>query len=648
MIFTTTQTTVNSFSQIVLRNRSSDVGGCRIVSINNGANSSDLSIVTGDTGEKVRIDASGNVYVSSGKFGVGNAATSTPSHLLTVQDSGASGLAKIYSTTGTVTDGQKILEIRADDDANPVAYDLLNVAQGDKERLVVTGEGDTTLKRWTAGNGTGANTVLTLAVDDQPTGTDMAAGDGTRLLFKIPAADTSKVGASIDAIRAAATDSDSSTDLRFMVSQNDETLDTAMTISSTGLVTATSANQTTLSVVSSNAGFGGQSINASDGTNGKPIISFQRGGAEKAYDYVGTDNKRYFNVNSADRMSIDTAGVVSTTGNVAINHSSPNTQLDIKSTPLTVGASGLTKDNCRQLGLLITPGGTGSNTNGDIYSGLALGDGFAGMYGYDDGSGSATGLGLFTGNGTTVVERLQIRSDGVFCINTTSAAVATQNTDLGLNLNGSSQGRIYATASAHHDFNRTTAGEMFRFRAATTEVGSISVTASATAYNTSSDYRLKENLEPLTNALDRIEQLPVYRFNFKSDPEKIVDGFVAHEVSEFVPEAISGTKDGMQTVVVKEAVEAVEYQPAIEAVEYQAATYYEEGDELPEGVQVGDIKTEEIQAVEYQPEIEAVEAQEEITEEQPLYQGIDQSKLVPLLVAAVKELKAKVEALENA
>ena len=118
------------------------------------------------------------------------------------------------------------------------------------------------------------------------------------------------------------------------------------------------------------------------------------------------------NVSASSHLTISSTGVVSTTGNVAINHASPNTQLDIKSTPLTVGASGLTKDNCRQLGLLITPGGTGSNTNGDIYSGFALGDGYAGMYGYDDGSGSATGLGLFTGNSTTVVERLKIDSAG--------------------------------------------------------------------------------------------------------------------------------------------------------------------------------------------------------------------------------------------
>jgi hypothetical protein len=135
------------------------------------------------------------------------------------------------------------------------------------------------------------------------------------------------------------------------------------------------------------------------------------------YDHNASDASGKFQIfsggnTSTARVVIDGAGVVSTTGHVAINHSSPNTQLDIKSTPLTVGASGLTKDNCRQLGLLITPGGTGSNTNGDIYSGLALGDGFAGMYGYDGGSGSATGLGIFTGNGTTVKERIRITDGG--------------------------------------------------------------------------------------------------------------------------------------------------------------------------------------------------------------------------------------------
>jgi len=185
--------------------------------------------------------------------------------------------------------------------------------------------------------------------------------------------------------------------------------------------------------------------------------------------------------------------------------------------------------------------------------------------------------------------------------------------------------QLYTSAGAS-----TSTNYQVRFYNGNGLVGSIVTDGSATAFNTSSDYRLKENVTALTGALDRLDSIPVYNFNFKADPSKTVDGFLAHEVAEFVPEAISGEKDEMETVVVTKAVEAVE------AV---AATLYVEGDELPDGVAIGDEKT---------PAVEAVEAVAEVTEEQPKYQGIDQSKLVPLLVAAVKELKAKVTALENA
>jgi hypothetical protein len=112
-------------------------------------------------------------------------------------------------------------------------------------------------------------------------------------------------------------------------------------------------------------------------------------------------------------------------------------------------------------------------------------------------------------------------------------------------------------------------------------VGSISQNGSTTAYNTSSDYRLKENITDLTNATDRLKQLAPKRFNFKADADTTVDGFIAHEVSSIVPEAITGTKD-------------------------------------------------------------AVDA-----DGNPEYQGIDQSKLVPLLVATIKELEARIAALES-
>ena len=111
-------------------------------------------------------------------------------------------------------------------------------------------------------------------------------------------------------------------------------------------------------------------------------------------------------------------------------------------------------------------------------------------------------------------------------------------------------------------------------------VGSIVTTASSTSYNTSSDYRLKENVVPIENAVARIDSLNPVRFNFTSDPTRTVDGFLAHEVTPVVPEAITGEKDAVD----------------------------EDGN--------------------------------------PVYQGIDQAKLVPLLVAAVQELSARVAELE--
>ena len=120
------------------------------------------------------------------------------------------------------------------------------------------------------------------------------------------------------------------------------------------------------------------------------------------------------------------------------------------------------------------------------------------------------------------------------------------------------------------------------------QVGSISLSTSGTTYNTSSDYRLKENATAISDGITRLKTLKPYRFNFKINPTQTVDGFFAHEVTA-VPEAITGTKDEVDS------------------------------------------------------------------DNNPVYQGIDQSKLVPLLTAALQEaiteietLKTKVAALESA
>ena len=138
-----------------------------------------------------------------------------------------------------------------------------------------------------------------------------------------------------------------------------------------------------------------------------------------------------------------------------------------------------------------------------------------------------------------------------------------------------------------------------------TSVGSIVVTASATAYNTSSDYRLKENVVSMDNASDRVLALNPVRFNFIADPDKTVDGFLAHEAQEIVPEAVTGSKDAMRT-------EEYEVSPAV----------------LDED---GNVVTEAVMG----------------TREVPDYQGIDQSKLVPLLTKALQEALERIAVLES-
>jgi len=78
------------------------------------------------------------------------------------------------------------------------------------------------------------------------------------------------------------------------------------------------------------------------------------------------------------------------------------------------------------------------------------------------------------------------------------------------------------------------------------EVGAINTSGSSTIYATSSDYRLKENVDYTWDATTRLKQLKPARFNFiADDTNTLVDGFLAHEVSSVIPEAIVGAKDAV-------------------------------------------------------------------------------------------------------
>ncbi len=92
--------------------------------------------------------------------------------------------------------------------------------------------------------------------------------------------------------------------------------------------------------------------------------------------------------------------------------------------------------------------------------------------------------------------------------------------------------------------------ELIEFRNPNGTVGDIKTNGTSTTYNTSSDYRLKENVDYTWDATTRLKQLKPARFNFKVDADTTVDGFLAHEVQDIVPQAVSGEKDGekMQSI----------------------------------------------------------------------------------------------------
>ncbi len=145
-----------------------------------------------------------------------------------------------------------------------------------------------------------------------------------------------------------------------------------------------------------------------------------------------------------------------------------------------------------------------------------------------------------------------------------------------------------------------------------TGVGSISSpNNSSTAYNTSSDYRLKENIAPMTGALGVVSQLKPVTYNWKVDGSS-GQGFIAHELQAVVPDCVTGDKDATR-------IEQYEITPAI------PVTYDEEANE-------------------FTPAVEAVMGEREV----PSYQGIDTSFLVATLTAAIQEQQAIITEQANA
>lgn len=186
----------------------------------------------------------------------------------------------------------------------------------------------------------------------------------------------------------------------------------------------------------------------------------------------------------------------------------------------------------------------------------------------------------------------------------------------------------------------TTTGSVAQFYYSGSFKGSISVTGSATAYNTTSDYRLKENITPVQGAADIVKAMQPVTYTFKSDGSWH-DGFLAHELQELHPRAVIGEKDAMkdEEYEVTPAVYEDIIIPAVEAVAEVPAVYDDEGV----------LVSEMVPAVEAQPERTEQQLVSEAvmgTRSVPDYQGVDYSKLTPILTAALQEALNKIDALE--
>jgi hypothetical protein len=138
-------------------------------------------------------------------------------------------------------------------------------------------------------------------------------------------------------------------------------------------------------------------------------------------------------------------------------------------------------------------------------------------------------------------ELMRITSGGDVLVGTTSI-----NGEGGITVRSNASGG--SNGAARILFNRantTSISSVIEFNNNNSPVGSITYTNTATSYNETSDYRLKENVVPITGALDRVDALKPSRFNFIADADTTVDGFLAHELAEVVPEAVTGEKDAV-------------------------------------------------------------------------------------------------------
>jgi hypothetical protein len=515
-------TTTNAYTQIHFRTYNTD---SYIRSINTGSGASDLSFITDANGttEAMRIDSSGNV-------GIG---TTSPSRLLTISPSSGSAQIALVSQDSSLS--EVLFGDAADDNVGRVYYDhtsnFMSLWTNGSERMRIDSSGNLLVGKPTTAFGTqgvrlsSVGTVIATSNGNAPAELNRLTSDGTILgLYK----DGSTVG-SIGSASGATIYIDGGSQFAGLQFGGDGSSEGRITPRRNGASADAATDLGTSSLRFKDIHLSG-SVYAD--------LIRHKDDTDTYIQWPG-NNTLAFNTGASERMRIDSSG------NVGIGTSSPANLLHIRG-----GAATLEIDSST------------NTANLDF-----------------DNSTQTARIQLANNDLTTLVggtEAMRIDSSGTTSFHGISGR-ATGSTGH-LSISEQTYNRSYLESAT----TTTSSITLMAFINPNGAIGSISVSGSSTAFNTSSDYRLKENVVEMTGATDRVKQLEPKRFNFIADADTTVDGFLAHEVQSVVPEAITGTKD-------------------------------------------------------------AVDA-----DGNPEYQGIDQSKLVPLLVATIQELEARITALENA
>lgn len=232
-----------------------------------------------------------------------------------------------------------------------------------------------------------------------------------------------------------------------------------------------------------------------------------------------------------------TADVITanSSGNVGIGTSSPAYRLQIAAAPAT---------SANFVGQFIART-SGADANVGDYAQFG-GSGDSGYFGrrynatigWMAAIGGTNAVAFHTGNIGSETERARFDSSGRLLINLTTSISSQAVLQV-------QQNCLTGVMTEFNDTDTTSTNNVIRFRKNGTEAGRIAVTTSnTTQYLTSSDYRLKENVQPMTGALARVALLKPCTYTWKSTGEAS-QGFIAHELAQVCPDAVSGEKDAV-------------------------------------------------------------------------------------------------------